>query len=165
MTRTNVISPLDSLEGFNGSVTYETETQQCQRSPRNQNWEQGTVHSLVSVATSTIKAPFIRSIRFSIMLLTSIVVIISVVILSIIWLSSLLPANLEWSTIARGKEFDKIASTVMNMLSDVAFSSDIMKGQLMYLLDFSNSTQIEQVTYQTFKVESFKNPGLVVTGK
>ena len=93
----------------------------------------------------------------------SLVEFTSVIVLSVVWISSLLPSNVQWSNMERDKEFREIIHSVSEIIVDLTHVHDIMRGQLLKLLDFSNASQIEQVTYQTYVTEDFHHKGLVQT--
>ncbi|KAF0973029.1 hypothetical protein FDP41_008693 [Naegleria fowleri] len=103
------------------------------------------------------------SIKCSIILLMSLVVFASVIVLSAVWISSLLPSNIRWSNMERDNEFREIINSVSRTIVDLTHSHYVMRGQVLKLLDFSNASQIEQVTYQTYVTEDLQNNGLVQT--
>ena len=107
--------------------------------------------------------PFFKSIRCCIMFLLSVVVVSSVLILSAIWMASLLPNLVNLTIQERETDFKNIISSITDTVVDVTFSLDMMKGQLLYLLDFQNAKQIEQVTYQSYLSEWKRRNGFVVT--
>ncbi|EFC40623.1 adenylate/guanylate cyclase [Naegleria gruberi] len=106
---------------------------------------------------------FFSSIKFCIILLLSLLVISSILVLSLVWMSSLLPNAIKGTIGQREAQFSDIVSSVTKSVVEATISLDVMKGQLLYLLDFQNSKQIEQVTYQSFLSEWKMRKEFVVT--
>ncbi|EFC46301.1 predicted protein [Naegleria gruberi] len=109
------------------------------------------------------KIAFFGSIKMWLILIISIIVLLTVFILSAIWLSSFMPSVVSYSSELRDFEFNNIISFVEQLIREVSMSSDNAKHLMLKSLDFSNRDQIEVLIYQFYKQQKGYMKGVVVT--
>ncbi|EFC48686.1 predicted protein [Naegleria gruberi] len=109
------------------------------------------------------KVAFFGSIKMWLILIISVIVLLTVFILSAIWLSSFIPSVVEYSKELRDFEFDNIVAFVKQTIREVKMTSETGKHLMMKTLDFSNRDQIEVLIYQFLKQQWTYLKGLVVT--
>ncbi|KAG2393184.1 hypothetical protein C9374_009761 [Naegleria lovaniensis] len=103
------------------------------------------------------------SIKFFLILLLCGSVVISVLVLSAVWLGSLLPSIYGFSTSVKALESDKLASYIQQTIGNVVRISAAAKSQLTATLDYSNKTWVEKQMYAIFKSEMQFQAGLTTT--
>ncbi|KAF0980631.1 hypothetical protein FDP41_013114 [Naegleria fowleri] len=103
------------------------------------------------------------SIKFFLILLLCGSVIISVLILSAVWLGSLLPSIYSLSSNVKGLQSDKLATYIQQTIGNVVRISAATKSQLTSMLDYSNKTWIERQMYALYKSETQFQAGLTTT--
>lgn len=145
--KTNAVAPFDEVESIVFSVGQPNNENTTNTTYNNHHEQKATdrfsVFTTLSLAGNP-RIPFFHSIKFCIILLIGTSVLTSVMIASGIWMAALLPSNFHWSQKARDGEFKRMIESVTELLNDVTQSLNVMKGQLLAMLDFSNAQQIEK---------------------
>ena len=98
------------------------------------------------------KSSFFSSIKFLLMLMISLLVLISVIVLSVIWISTFSSSIAEQSTKVREEDFSKIVSFIERTLQDVLLVVESVKAQLYNDFNYLDPISLERHTYKTFKV-------------
>ncbi|KAG2370565.1 hypothetical protein C9374_000394 [Naegleria lovaniensis] len=103
------------------------------------------------------------SIKFCLSFLIAVFILFGVVIISAVWLGTLIPPNVVLSQDVRRADFNGIISKISRTLQEVELSTEAMKSQMNPLLDFNDFEKFELALYSAYKYDFQKTQGLVKT--
>ncbi|KAG2392141.1 hypothetical protein C9374_012393 [Naegleria lovaniensis] len=107
--------------------------------------------------------PMFKSSRVVLLVLVSMSILVTVILLTLVWVPTFSSSVYTLSEHNRRKEFNSIVSFVTQSIREVVIVSEASKNLLKYGFDFSNSTWIERAMYQIYKSEQQYHKGSTVS--
>ncbi|EFC43585.1 predicted protein [Naegleria gruberi] len=105
-------------------------------------------------------SPFYKSVKFSLLMLVGASVLLTVVLLTLIWIPTFSSSIYTLSEANRLKEFNSIVSFVSQTVREIVMVSESSKNLLKYDFNVSDVSVVERAMYQIYKSEQKFHKGL-----
>ncbi|KAF0978729.1 hypothetical protein FDP41_002549 [Naegleria fowleri] len=107
--------------------------------------------------------PLFKSSRVVLLILVSSSILLTMILLTLVWVPTFSSSVYSLSEKNRLKEFNGIVSFITQSIREVVLVSEASKNLLKYGFDFSNSTWVERAMYQIYKSEQQFHKGSTVS--